>query len=195
MCTLATAYKTDNATYLLGLLRGWNVIKHQVLGRALLECVINLLFLVLFRKAFKRLDDLGLVPWPLTSTQVGPCLVQHCLAHNRCLRNISYMGERTCSELMSCVKGILKDPSGLKNLWKDLSSCDRRPLHSLRKRWVKLMWVPQPGSVAVSTSAPQKMDQILGLSQIVYHSSPTGCLQVGVELRDKDVPWNPGSGQ
>lgn len=99
------------------------------------------------------------------------------------------MGERTCSELMSCVKGILKDPSGLKNLWKDLSSCDRRPLHSLRKRWVKLMWVPQPGSVAVSTSAPQKMDQILGLSQIVYHSSPTGCLQVGVELRDKDVPW------
>lgn len=41
----------------------------------------------------------------------------------------------------------------------------------------------------MSTSAPQKMDQILGLSQIVYHSSPTGCLQVGVELRDKDVPW------
>lgn len=38
------------------------MIKHQVLGRALLECVINLLFLVLFRKAFKRLDDLGLVP-------------------------------------------------------------------------------------------------------------------------------------
>lgn len=53
----------------------------KVLGRELPECVINLLFLVLFRKDFKRLDGLGLVYSPVTIMQIGPCVVQCCAWH------------------------------------------------------------------------------------------------------------------